>query len=181
VAVESFLHADEAGAQIPEHPMVVNPVGVEGDGWGGPGDRGGEDQASARTQDPDHLGKGFPVGIEVDLVSVPSQAEVLRGAEGKDKVEGVIGQGKTLDVAGDDGFILYRRLSGADVEGGDGGMGQQAQNEMPIGSDIQNLPGGDAPNVKSREGAFIFDEILGMVSLLEDGLLKNLKPAGISF
>jgi hypothetical protein len=179
VAVKAFLRTDEAGAQFPEYPMIIDPVGVEGDGRGGPGDRGGEDQASSWSQNPDHLGKGFPVGVEVELVSVPSQAKVLRGAEGKDKVEGVIGQGQTLGIAGDDGFILHRRFSGADVEGGDGGMGQQAQDKMPIGPDIQDLPGGDAPDVKSREGAFIFDEILGMVSILEDGLLKNLKTAGV--
>ena len=71
------------------------------------------------------------------------------------------------------------KLSRADIEGGDGGMGQKAQDEMPIGPDIQDPPGGDAPDMKRREGAFIFDEILGMVSILEDGLLKNLKPAGV--
>ena len=141
MAVESFFLAGQTGAEGLQHGVAVNPVGIEGDGRGGAGDGGGEDQASPRPQNPDHLGKGFPVGGGIKLIAVPSQAEMLQGAEGDNQVKKIIGQGELFGVTGYGGFIFYSGVSGADIDGGDRVMGEQTQDEVSIRTYVQYLSG----------------------------------------
>ena len=148
MAVESFFLAGQTGAEGLQQGVAVNSMCIEGDGRGSAGKGGGKDQASSRPQDPDHLGKGFPVGGGIKLIPVPSQAEMLQGAEGDNQIERIIGQGELFGVTGYGGFIFYGRVSGTDIDGGDGGMSEQTEDEVSIRAYVQNLPGLYTPDVK---------------------------------
>jgi len=181
MAVELFLHAGQPKAEGLQHGVAVNPMGIESDGRCGAGEGGGEDQASPRSQNPDHLGKGFPVGGGVKLIPVPPQPEMLQGAKGNNQVKRVIGQGKPFGVAGNDGFVLHGRPSGTDIDGGEGGMGEQSQDEVPVRTHVQDLLGLGPPDMKGGKGALMIDKILGMLPAFKEGFLKHLEPARVSF
>jgi hypothetical protein len=181
MAVESFFLAGQTGAEGLQQGVAVNPVGIEGDGRRGAGDGGGEDQASPQPQNPDHLGKSFSVGGRIELIAVPSQAEMLQGAEGDNQVKRFIGQGELFSVTGYGSLIFHGRVSGADIDGSDGIMGEQTQDEMSIGTYVQNLSGLQTPDVKGGKGTFVIDEILGMIPSFKQRFLKQLKPARVAF
>ena len=148
MAVEPFFLAGQTGAEGLQQAVAVNPVGIKGDGRRGPCEGGGENQASPRPQNPDHLGKGFPVGGGIKLIPVPSQAEMLQGAEGDNQVKRIIGQGEIFGVTGYDGLIFHGGVSGADIDCGDGVIGEQTQDEVPIRAYVQNLCGVYSPDVE---------------------------------
>jgi hypothetical protein len=50
---------------------------------------------------------------------------------------------------------------------------------MPVGADVQDLPRPAAGNMGGGKTALIVDEILGVISGLEEGFRKDLKPPGI--
>jgi hypothetical protein len=88
----------------------------------------------------DHLGNAFRSAPGSKSSPYLSEAEMLQGAEGNNQLNRIIGQGEPL-AAGDDGFILHGGSSGTDIDGGDGEMGEQPKDEMPVRTHVQDLPG----------------------------------------
>jgi hypothetical protein len=60
-------------------------------------------------------------------------------------------------------------------------MGEQSQDEVPVRTHVQDLPGLGPPDMKGGKGALMIDKILGMLPAFKEGFLKHLEPARVSF
>ena len=130
---------------------------------------------AAGFQDADHLPEGLMVGLDVDGIAVPTQAEMFQGAEGKNQVERSIRKIKLLGVPGEDRFLGRQGAPVAHIHRRNRGMGQQTQDEMPIGPEVEDGPGGGALDVLGGESALKVDKSFRMASRFKHRFGENLK------
>jgi hypothetical protein len=179
VAETLLIRKNETDAKIPKELVTVNPVGVETDRRPGSGNGGGEDQMAAGFQDPGHLPEGLAVGLEVDGIAVPTQAKMFQGAEGKNQIERSIRKIELFGVPGEDRFVGGQGAPVAHIHRRNREMGQQTQDEMAVGPDVEDGPGGGALNILGGKSALKVDKSFRMASRFKHRLGENLKRTRI--
>ncbi len=115
------------------------------------------------------------VGLQVDGIAVPTQAEMFQGAEGKNQVERSIRKNELLGVPGEDRFLGGQGAPVAHIHRRNRGMGQKTQDEMPIGPDVEDGPRGGALDILGGESAFKVDKSFRMASRFKHRFGENLK------